>query len=131
MEAAAARGGIDLGGTKIEAVVVDSDNSVLGSSRRPTPTDGGPADVAGQMIEATRAACQSAQLEPSSLLGVGVGSPGVVGGDTGVVSSARNLPAWEGSFELGPTLSHELGTRVAVGNDVQVATEAEFHLGAG
>ena len=41
-----ARGGIDLGGTKIEAIVVDPRNSVLGASRRPTPTEGGPEDVA-------------------------------------------------------------------------------------
>ncbi len=41
------RGGIDLGGTKIEAIVVDDANTVLGSSRRPTPTTGTPEDVAG------------------------------------------------------------------------------------
>mgnify|MGYP003793590493 CR=1 FL=1 len=40
------RGGIDLGGTKIEAIIVDADNQVLGQSREPTPTDGGPAEVA-------------------------------------------------------------------------------------
>src|SRR5437764_3856413 len=131
MLAEAARGGIDLGGTKIEAVVVDGGNSVLGSSRRPTPTEGAPADVAEQMAEATRAACQSAGVEPGSLVGVGVGSPGMVNSDTGVVASARNLPGWDGSFELGPTLAKALGTQVMVGNDVQVATDAEFQLGAG
>src|SRR6185437_15272570 len=44
---------------------------------------------------------------------------------------ARNLPDWEGSFELGPALSRELGTSATLGNDVQVATDAEFELGAG
>src|SRR5947209_11679401 len=34
-------------------------------------------------------------------------------------------------IDLGPTVAHQLGTTVRVGNDVQVATEAEFHLGAG
>ena len=131
MAATAARGGIDLGGTKIEAIVVDSANSVLGAARRPTPTSGGPDDVAGQLIEATQDACNAAHLEPSALAGVGVGSPGVIDGDRGVVSSARNLPGWTGSFELAGTLSHALGTRVVVGNDVQVATDAEFRLGAG
>jgi glucokinase len=47
-----------------------------------------------------------------------------------VVSSARNLPGWAGSFPLGETLAEMLGTTVRVGNDVQVATEAEFRLGA-
>jgi glucokinase len=40
------RGGIDLGGTKIEAVVVDARNRVLGSARRQTPTSGTPGDIA-------------------------------------------------------------------------------------
>src|ERR1019366_9316283 len=127
----AARGGIDLGGTKIEAVVVDARNRVLGSARRPTPTEGGPGNVAAAMVEAIAEASQAAGLEPSALKGVGVGSPGVVDEATGAVTSARNLPGWDGTFELGSTLSEKLGTQVFVGNDVQVATEAEFHLGAG
>jgi glucokinase len=47
------------------------------------------------------------------------------------VSNARNLPGWEDSFELGPAVSHAIGVPVRVGNDVQVATDAEFKLGAG
>ena len=126
-----ARGGIDLGGTKIEAVVVDETNNVLGSSRHPTPTEGGPEAVAGELAAAIREASQHAGLEPSALLGVGVGSPGVIDPETGAVSTARNLPDWEGSFELGASLRSALGTTVRVGNDVQVATDAEFELGAG
>ena len=61
----------------------------------------------------------------------GSARPGDADEKTGVVSDARNLPGWEGSFPLGETLDEALGTEVRVGNDVQVATEAEFHLGAG
>jgi glucokinase len=125
-----ARGGIDLGGTKIEAVVVDARHNVLGSARRPTPEKGGPPDVAAAMIEALGAACEAAGLESSALRGVGVGSPGIVDEATGNVTSARNLPGWTGTYELAEKLSGELGVAVKVGNDVQVATEAEFHLGA-
>jgi glucokinase len=125
------RGGIDLGGTKIQTAIVDSAGEVLGEARRPTPTDGGPAGVAEQMAEALREAAQQAGVEPAQLEGVGVGSPGDADEKTGVVSSARNLPDWESSFPLGATLKEALGTEVRVGNDVQVATEAEFHLGAG
>ena len=125
------RGGIDLGGTKIEAIIVDADNTVLGSARHPTPSTGGPEAVAAQMVETITGACQAAGVETISLQGVGIGSPGVVNEQTGAVSTARNLPGWEGSFELGATLSGKLGTPVFVGNDVQVATDAEFALGAG
>ncbi len=126
-----ARGGIDLGGTKIQAVVVDDANTVLGEARHPTPTSGGPADVATAMASALREAAQAAEREPGELAGVGVGSPGAIDTDAGTVASARNLPNWEGSFPLAPTLAGELGTRVALGNDVQVATDAEAELGAG
>ncbi len=125
------RGGIDLGGTKIEAIVVDAGHKVLGSSRHPTPSSGGPEAVAAELVAAMREACKAAGVETSALQGVGVGSPGVVDEASGTVSTARNLPDWEGSFELGPALSRELGTTAALGNDVQVATDAEFELGAG
>jgi glucokinase len=125
------RGGIDLGGTKIQTAIVDAGGKVLGKARHPTPTSGTPADVAEAMATALREAASSAGAETSALRGVGVGSPGDADGKTGVVSGARNLPGWEGSFPLGETLAEALGTEVRVGNDVQVATEAEFELGAG
>jgi glucokinase len=125
----ASYGGIDLGGTKIQTVVVDEDYSVLGSARRPTPTSGGPADVAAEMVAAMRDAAKAAEMEPSALAGIGVGSPGTI--DDGDVSSARNLPGWEGTFPLAATLQAALGPQVRIGNDVQVATLAEFELGAG
>jgi glucokinase len=125
----ASYGGIDLGGTKIQSVIVDEDHSVLGSARRPTPTTGGPANVAAEMEAALRDAAKAAELEPETLVGVGVGSPGTI--DAGTVTSARNLPDWEGSFPLASTLEGALGCKVRLGNDVQVATDAEFKLGAG
>ena len=131
MSAMVARGGIDLGGTKIQAVVVDGKWNVLGQSRRPTPTKGGPGDVAEQMAEALREAALEAGMRPSELTSGGVGSPGDVNETTGAVSQARNLPDWEGTFQLGKWLAKSLGTPIAVGNDVQVATDAEAKLGAG
>jgi glucokinase len=83
------------------------------------------------MTEALREAADGAGVETKDLAGVGVGSPGDADENTGVVSEARNLPGWEGSFPLAETLAAELGTRARIGNDVQVATEAEFELGAG
>ena len=120
------RGGIDLGGTKIQAVVVDEDFQVLGDARVPTPTEGGPQDVADAMADAMRQAAEG-HGDP---VAIGVGSPGVIDEAAGVVSSARNLPGWEGSFPLAGALQHELDAPVAIGNDVNVATDAEFELGA-
>jgi len=125
------RGGIDLGGTKIQAVIVDDDHAVRGEARLPTPTTGGPGDVAKSMVDAIGEAASAAEVQTAELDGVGVGSPGDVDGEKGTVTSARNLPDWEGSFPLADELGKALGTRVALGNDVQVATDAEALLGAG
>jgi glucokinase len=125
------RGGIDLGGTKIEAIVVDAHQQVLGQARRPTPTTGGPDGVAAELVKALTSATEAAGLKPTALKGVGVGSPGTVDAAAGTVTGARNLPGWEGSFDLGGTLSQALGTAVFVGNDVSVGTVAEFKLGVG
>ena len=127
----ALRGGIDLGGTKIQTAIVDDAGEVVGQARHPTPTDGGPADVAKAMAAALNEAAQAAGVKPSELGGVGVGSPGDTNEETGVVTNAGNLPNWSGSFPLGETLAEALGTEIRVGNDVDVATHAEFELGAG
>jgi glucokinase len=125
------RGGIDLGGTKIQTAIVGEDGKVVGEARHETPRRGGPKAVAAEMEAALREAAEAAGVETDLLEGVGVGSPGDADEKTGIVSAARNIPGWEGSFPLGDSLSETLGTEVRVGNDVQVATEAEFHLGAG
>jgi glucokinase len=123
-------GGIDLGGTKIQAVIVDAGHNVLGQARHPTPTDGGPEGVVRQMADALAEAAGAAGIEPSTLMGVGVGSPGVIDDEAGTVSQARNLPDWAGTFEVGKVLGEAVGARIALGNDVSVATDAEFELGA-
>ena len=125
-------GGIDLGGTKIEAIVAEPPSyKVLGSARHPTPTSGGPAGVAKAMAAALTEAAQAASLTPAQLRGIGVGSPGTVDDQAGTVARADNLPGWQASFPLAAALHSALGAAVVLGNDVGVATNAEFVLGAG
>ncbi len=125
------RGGIDLGGTKIQAIVVDAEHRVVGSSRRATPTSGGAGDVVDALALALHEACRTAHIAPHELAGIGVGTPGAVDTQRGVVSNARNLPGFEGAVELAAMLSEEVDTTVRVGNDVGVALDAETLLGAG
>jgi glucokinase len=124
-------GGVDLGGTKIQTVVAGARGKVLGQARAETPRKGGPEAVTEAIADAVREAATAAGVEASALAGAGVGSPGDVDERTGTVARARNLPDWEAAFPLGPSLSKALGTPVAVGNDVQVGTQAEYELGAG
>jgi glucokinase len=125
------RAGVDLGGTKIQTVVVDGKYKVLGQSRVPTPPDGGPKVIVRTIAQAVGAAADEAGLATDSLIGVGVGAPGGIDPKAGLLINPPNLPGFDGEFPLGPELEQQLGTRVFLGNDVSVATEAEFKLGAG
>jgi glucokinase len=122
------RGGIDLGGTKVQAVVIDESDSVAGQARRSTPRNGGPEDVADAITEALQ---EAAGGIPDALTGIGVGSPGSVNEAKGTVANARNLPNWTQPFPLGETLARRFGVPVRVGNDVGTAVEGEAVLGAG
>jgi len=125
------KGGLDLGGTKIQAVVTDGEATVLGRARRETPRRGGPAAVAFELAEAMRAALDDAGVEPMGLAGIGVGAPGSIDAATGTVLQVPNIDGWDSPFALGPALATELGRPVKIGNDVNVAVEAERRFGAG
>jgi glucokinase len=127
------RAGVDLGGTKIQTVIIDEGHAVIGQTRVATPKDGGPKGVADEIVATIREACGQAGIEPSALIGIGVGSPGSIDQANGTVTQAPNVtPDWTGSFPLASAIGGDLGsTNVRLGNDVNVGTEAEFHLGAG
>ncbi len=127
----ALRGGIDLGGTKIQAAVIADGGEVVADARRATPNEGPPKRVAAEMAAAMTEAAEAAGIETDSLGGVGIGTPGEVEQASGDVSAVKNIAGWEAAFALGSALSDALGTRVRVGNDVDVATWAEYELGAG
>jgi glucokinase len=125
------RGGIDLGGTKVDAIVVDDGHEIHGRARRPTPTEGGPPAVIHELAAVMREAASAAGIELAALAGVGVGAPGKVDAAAGTLARAGNLPDWEGIHPLAADLGRDLGVPVRLGNDVRVAVEAERVLGAG
>ena len=125
------RGGIDLGGTKIEALVLDDAHAVVGRARAETPRDGGPQAVAEALATTMHEALGIAGVAAEQLAGVGVGSPGAVDDAAGTVADAGNLPDWVAPYPLAAELSQRLaGVRVRLGNDVSVAVDAERLLGA-
>ena len=126
------RAGVDLGGTKIQAVICDENDVVVGQFRRLTPTTGGPPDVADAIAEAVTAAAEAGGVDPGDIKAVGVGSPGQIDNVAGTVSQAFNLPDWGGIYSLGPALTERLGgIPAALANDVQASVRAEMVLGAG
>ena len=125
------RGGVDLGGTKIQVAIVDAADTVVGQCRVATPQDNGPRGVLDAIIGAVRQAQSDAGLPSADLAGIGMGSPGQIDAAAGTVSNAGNLPDWMGTVEVAAPLREALGVPVSIGNDVQVGVMAESQLGAG
>ncbi|HEV7936876.1 MAG TPA: ROK family protein [Solirubrobacteraceae bacterium] len=125
-------GGIDLGGTKIQTIVMrGEDHSVLGQARRLTPHEGGPSAVIEALVACMSEAAGAAQLDVTQLDGIGAGVPGEVDVQAGTLARAGNLPGWEHRVPLAALLAKRLGPSVKLGNDVSVAAGAELSLGAG
>jgi glucokinase len=121
--------GIDLGGTKVQAAVLDDEGQVIGQGRTRTPTKGGPPDVVEAIGAAVKDALKSAKVDVGA---VGIGTPGAVDPDTGHVTGAANLPGFGEPVPLRDLVRDALGaSSVRIDNDVNVGTLAEHRLGAG
>ena len=126
------RAGVDLGGTKIDVLIVEREREVRGRVRRPTPTEGGAAAVVAAIARTVADAADAAAVRVDQLTGVGVGSPGAVDTAAGTVGFNSNLAGgWTDPYPLAEELVRRVGTRVRVGNDVAAAAAAELELGAG
>jgi len=123
--------GIDLGGTKTLAAVVDvTTGEVISSERRRTRADKGQEYVSQHVINLSTAALESAKLPAGSkIIGVGIGAAGQIDRKNGVVVDAPNLGVKD--MPMADILGKQFGKPVAVGNDVEVAALGEYIYGAG
>src|SRR5258708_6934601 len=118
--------GVDLGGTSLRALVVDSGNKILSVVKTPTKS-GRAGTLIEEIAEAIREAVKAASLRMRDVAAVGIGAPGAI--DNGVVREAPNL-GWK-DVALGPELKKLLGLSVLVENDVNAGVVGEHALGAG
>ncbi len=121
--------GIDLGGTKILAGVVDSTYGVRGRAKRSTPSGQGEQAILDALVECAREALTVAGVETGQLAGIGVGAPGTLDLDNGVIRLAPNLSVRD--FPLASRLGEVLHLPVVLRNDVRAGGYGEFRLGAG
>jgi len=110
--------GADVGGTKVSVLVVDGFNNVLGQANQPTSLDS-PEDTLAGIVSTIMSAMQNAEASLSDVVRLGVGIPGHVIHETGVVRQAVNL-GWE-EVRVGEWLSTRLGVRCMLDNDVKLA----------
>ncbi len=121
--------GVDLGGTKILAGVVDAENRVLGRAKRPTPAKEGGETLLQTMIEAVEEAITESSVPLAELAALGVGSPGPLDTERGIILFSPNLALKD--FPIGPRLAEHFTRPVLLQNDVTVGGYGEFRLGAG
>ena len=122
--------GVDLGGTKIQSVVLRA-GKVVGTARVQTPQEGVDAVVAA-VAESVKTALHNAQSDLEDLAGAGIGTPGTIVG--GTVANSANVPGFESEtpVPLAALVSKALGgARVVIDNDVRVAVLGEQLKGAG
>ena len=121
--------GIDLGGTNIQAGVINIHGEVLGRAKIRTEADKGFEKVMDRVAAVARQACQDAKIPISAIHTAGLGVPGPINPEKGVVVEAVNLRWTDAPVVM--ALSDRLGIPVFADNDVNVATYGEWRAGVG
>jgi glucokinase len=121
--------GFDLGGTKMMAAVLDADLRLIGRSRRKTKAASGPKVGLERMVTTIREALADANVRQEQLAGIGVGCPGQIDLEEGVVVESANL-GWR-DFPIRAALEEEFHCPAVVLNDVDAGLYGEYRFGAG
>jgi len=121
--------GFDLGGTKMLATVLDEQYHVLGVARKATNGSDGLLKGKAKVVKTIQEAMAAAGVSPKGLKGIGIGCPGLVNPDKGVLINAPNL-GWS-NVGLKQLLGGVFKVPVEVMNDVDAGTYGEYALGAG
>lgn len=111
------RVGLDIGGTKTDAVALNADGEIVGRIRRASGY--GDEAVVADVVDSVRELSIEVGFEIADVVGVGVGIPGVVNTERGLVLHAVNLGV--SSLDLAARASEYVGAPVFVENDVKAA----------
>jgi glucokinase len=124
--------GVDVGGTKVAAGLVDSEGVIIHQTRKPMAAADAVAGLAAVTF-AIDAVLDAAKLSPAlqgSIGGIGICAPGPLDPRTGIVINPPNLPGWR-NFPLADEVSKIYRMPVRVDNDGNAAALAEALWGAG
>lgn len=121
--------GIDMGGTNIQAGVINEHGEVLGRAKVRTEAERGFEAVMDRVASVSRKACEDAKIPISMIHTAGIGVPGPINPETGIVVEAVNL-RWNDA-PVAMALSDRLSVPVFADNDVNVAVYGEWRAGIG
>jgi glucokinase len=122
--------GIDIGGTKIAAGVVDATGNILASFYSRAHTGHPPALVMDGLEEAVQALLEKTGFSRDDIEGIGIGCAGHINRRTGRVLTSSNLPDWE-DYPLCEMARQRLGYPIVIDNDSHCAALGEYRFGAG
>ena len=122
--------GIDLGGTFIKFGLLDEGGQATETFQLPTPIADGADAVVAQMIAGARQAIQRHGLADEEVLAIGIGAPGPLDIDNGVVIAMPNIPGMDG-LPLRDSVAGALGKPGFLANDANAAAMGEYLCGAG
>jgi len=122
--------GVDIGGTKVSAGLVDSSGQILFQERVPMAATGTAAAGLASVTSAIDAVLAKAGLAQASIQSIGICSPGPLDPSTGIVLNSPNLPCWQ-NFPLAAEVARVYRVPVKVDNDANAAALAEALMGAG
>ena len=120
--------GIDLGGTFIKGGIVDDLGNVICQDKVPTESEGGQDVVASNIAGLANMLIEKSGLSKDDIVGIGMGVPGMIDSEKGVVILSNNLK-WD-NFNIAEAVSKRTGLNVKIANDANVATLAEVKFGA-
>ncbi len=120
--------GIDLGGTNIVAGVVNENYEILAKAKTPTNRPRPAEEICADMVRLVKEAVEKAGLTLADIQAVGLGSPGMINSDTGVIEYANNLDFY--NVKVGEILGNALGKPIYAENDANAAAYGEFVAGS-
>ena len=122
--------GLDVGGTKIAAGLVNRDGQILHRLTTTAHAEQEPEVVITAIEQACHAVIRQSRVDASDIEAVGLGFPGNTNGPAGIVLVSSNLPAWN-HYPLRDVLARRLGIPVVLDNDTNMAVVGEHRYGAG
>lgn len=121
--------GIDLGGTKINGALADLEGRVLSQYTLPTGASDGDKAVLNRIFEVIEKVISEAGKTNEDIKAIGIGSPGPLDAENGVIIETPNLPFK--NFQLVKSIGDSFGVPTYLDNDANVAAIGEYMLGAG
>lgn len=122
--------GIDLGGTNIAVGVIDSRGKLIAKAKTPTLSKRGMKDVAARMAQSMMDLIHNEGIEKKNIHSLGIGSPGPLHTQKGIILQAPNLPG-STNFPLRAFVANKTKIHTVLDNDANAAAYAELLAGAG